>query len=29
MMMGYEILDYVGSYNYILKQSGMFKNRQA
>jgi len=27
--MGYEILDYVGSYNYILKQSGMFKNRQA
>ena len=29
MSMGYEILDYVGSYNYILKQSGMFKNRQA
>jgi len=27
MMMGYEILDYVGSYNYILKQSGKFKNR--
>jgi len=25
--MGYEILDYVGSYNYILKQSGKFKNR--
>lgn len=27
MSMGYEILDYVGSYNYILKQSGKFKNR--
>jgi len=27
MSMGYEILDYVGSYNYILQQSGKFKNR--
>ena len=27
MSMRYEILDYVGSYNYILKQSGKFKNR--